>query len=34
MAKIRIYELAKELDISSKELMEKIEDLDINAKVI
>ncbi|OLS01762.1 translation initiation factor IF-2 [Tissierella creatinophila] len=32
MAKMRIYELAKELDISSKELMEKIEDLDINAK--
>lgn len=32
MTKIRIYELAKELDISSKELMEKIEDLDINVK--
>lgn len=30
MAKIRIYELAKELSMSSKELLEKIEDLDLN----
>lgn len=29
MTKVRVYELAKELDISSKELMEKIEELDL-----
>ena len=29
MRKVRVYELAKELDISSKELMEKIEELDL-----
>ena len=28
MTKVRVYELAKELNISSKELMEKIEALD------
>nr|WP_300004568.1 translation initiation factor IF-2 [Tissierella sp.] len=32
MSKVRIYEIAKELDMSSKELMEKIEDLDIQVK--
>lgn len=32
MSKMRIYELARSLDISSKELMEKIEDLDMNIK--
>ncbi|MEW8973472.1 MAG: translation initiation factor IF-2 [Tissierellaceae bacterium] len=31
MTKIRIYELAKELNMSSRELMEQIEDLDIDA---
>ncbi len=30
MTKIRIYELAKELNMSSKELIEQIEDLDID----
>lgn len=30
MIKVRVYELAKELKISSKELIEKIKDLDIN----
>lgn len=30
MTKIRVYELAKELNMSSKELMEEIEDLDID----
>ena len=30
MTKIRVYELAKELNMSSKELMEKIEGLDMN----
>lgn len=30
MTKVRLYELAKELNISSKELMEKVADLDIN----
>ncbi|WFA09762.1 translation initiation factor IF-2 [Tissierella sp. Yu-01] len=30
MTKIRVYELAKELNFSSKELMEKIEDLELN----
>src|SRR5690606_19893868 len=30
MTKIRIYELAKELNISSRELMNKIEDLDMD----
>lgn len=29
MTKVRLYELAKELDMSSKELMEKVADLDI-----
>jgi len=29
MTKVRVYELAKELNISSKELIEKIEDLNI-----
>lgn len=32
MTKVRVYELAKELNISSKELMDKIEELDINVK--
>ena len=30
MTKIRVYELAKELKISSKELIERIEDLELN----
>ena len=30
MAKVRVYELAKELNISSKELIEKVADLDID----
>ena len=30
MTKVRLYELAKELNMSSKELMEKVADLDIN----
>lgn len=30
MTKIRVYELAKELNLSSKELMEKVEDLELN----
>lgn len=30
MTKVRLYELAKELNISSKELMEKVAELDIN----
>lgn len=30
MAKIRVYELAKELNISSKELIEKLGDLDVS----
>ena len=30
MTKIRIYELAKELNISSKELIKRIEDLELN----
>ncbi len=32
MTKMRIYEIARELEMSSKELIEKIEDLDINVK--
>ena len=34
MTKIRIYELAKELNMSSKELIEQIEDLDIDVRAI
>jgi translation initiation factor IF-2 len=32
MTKIRVYELAKELEISNKSLLEKLQNLDINAK--
>lgn len=32
MAKVRIYEIARELDITSKDLMEKIKDLNIDVK--
>ena len=32
MTKIRIYEIAKELNLSSKELIEKIADLNMNIK--
>ncbi|MBS4024842.1 MAG: translation initiation factor IF-2 [Clostridia bacterium] len=32
MNKIRVYELAKELEISNKSLLEKLQNLDINAK--
>ena len=32
MSKIRVYDLAKELDVSSKDLVKKLNDLDIPAK--